>query len=82
MVSADTGPLHLGAAVGAGGLALFGPTRPNRTGPFGGRFEIMRPPLDCLGCLKKRCPRPCLADLSPAAVRAKLKAKLVEERES
>jgi lipopolysaccharide heptosyltransferase I len=82
MVSADTGPLHLAAAVGAGGLALFGPTRPNRTGPFGGHFEIMRPPLDCLGCLKKRCPRPCLAELHPTAVRARLKAKLVEERAS
>lgn len=72
VVTADTGPMHLAAAVGAGGLALFGPTKPNRTGPFGGRFQIVQPALDCLGCLKKRCDRPCLESLSPEEVLARL----------
>ena len=76
MVTADTGPLHLGAAVGAGGLALFGPTRPQRTGPWGGDFEILQPPRPCLGCLKKKCPLPCLADLTPEMVWARLAARL------
>lgn len=73
MVTADTGPMHLAAAVGAGGLALFGPTRPNRTGPFGGRFQILTPPVDCLGCLKRQCPDPCLELLRPETVFERLR---------
>lgn len=68
VVTGDTGPMHLAAAVGASGLAIFGPTRPWRTGPFGGHFKILTPPVDCLGCLKKHCQRPCLELLSPEAV--------------
>lgn len=64
VVTADTGPMHLAAAVGARGVAIFGPTKPGRTGPFGGDFKIVQPDLDCLGCLKKSCPRPCLETLS------------------
>lgn len=68
VVTADTGPMHLAAAVGAGGLALFGPTRAWRTGPFGGKFEVLRPDLECLGCLKKECAQNCLELLSPETV--------------
>jgi heptosyltransferase-1 len=34
VVSGDTGPLHIGAAVGTPVLALFGPTDPRRNGPW------------------------------------------------
>ncbi|UQZ88548.1 lipopolysaccharide heptosyltransferase II [Deltaproteobacteria bacterium Smac51] len=71
VVTADTGPMHLAAAVGAKGIAIFGPTRPWRTGPFGGRFKIITPDLDCLGCLRRVCDdpnKPCLAALSPETV--------------
>lgn len=74
MVTADTGPMHLAAAVGVRGLALFGPTRPWRTGPFGGHFETLTPPVDCLGCLKKECTRPCLETLLPEVVYKRMKA--------
>ncbi|MCX7918465.1 MAG: lipopolysaccharide heptosyltransferase II [bacterium] len=33
-VSADTGPLHIAAAVGIPVVALFGPSDPNKTGPY------------------------------------------------
>lgn len=68
VVTGDTGPMHLAASVGATGLALFGPTRPRRTGPFGGRFKILNPPIDCPGCLKKHCAHPCLELLTPESV--------------
>ena len=68
MITADTGPMHLAAAVGGRGLALFGPTRPNRTGPFGGHFQILTPPVDCLGCLNRQCSKPCLELLRPETV--------------
>ena len=34
MVSGDTGPTHIAAAVGTPLVALFGPTRPERNGPW------------------------------------------------
>ena len=38
VVAGDTGPLHLGAALGRPVVALFGPTDPDRTGPRAGPF--------------------------------------------
>lgn len=35
VISGDSGPLHIAAGVGANVLALFGPTDPKLTGPFG-----------------------------------------------
>ncbi len=35
MVSGDTGPLHLAAALGTGVVGLYGPTDPSRNGPYG-----------------------------------------------
>lgn len=43
-VGGDTGPLHLAAALGIPVLALFGPTDPARTGPFGTRAIALRHP--------------------------------------
>jgi heptosyltransferase-1 len=38
----DSGPLHLAAALRKPGLALFGPTDPAATGPFGGSMAVLR----------------------------------------
>jgi ADP-heptose:LPS heptosyltransferase len=37
LIANDTGPLHLGAALGTACLGLFGPTRAERNGPYGAR---------------------------------------------
>lgn len=55
VVSTDTGPMHLSAAVGTPVVALFGPTAPWRTGPFGEGHEIVRAELSCSPCFKKKC---------------------------
>jgi heptosyltransferase-1 len=55
VVSTDTGPMHLAAAVGTPVVALFGPTAPNRTGPHGERHTIVRAPVPCSPCFKRRC---------------------------
>jgi len=55
LVSTDTGPMHLSAAVGTPVVALFGPTAPWRTGPFGEGHEIIRADLSCSPCFKKKC---------------------------
>ncbi len=42
VVGVDSGPLHLAAALGKSGAAIFGPTDPARNGPRGGDFEVFR----------------------------------------
>jgi len=70
-VTTDTGAMHLAAALGTPVAALFGPTAPWRTGPFGAGHEIVRLGLACSPCFKRRCPEPrCLEDLPVAAVQA------------
>ncbi|MBV8551800.1 MAG: glycosyltransferase family 9 protein [Acidobacteriaceae bacterium] len=40
----DSGPLHLAAALGKPGVALFGPTDPTQTGPFNSNMIVLRSP--------------------------------------
>lgn len=42
VIAGDTGPLHLAAALGKPVVALFGPTDPTRTGPYGTRSRVLR----------------------------------------
>jgi lipopolysaccharide heptosyltransferase I len=66
MVSGDTGPLHVAAAVGTPIVALFGPTRSERNGPWAaGDISISRYE-QCVCHYERRCrrPRPCIDDIS------------------
>jgi ADP-heptose:LPS heptosyltransferase len=53
-------------------IALFGPTEPRRTGPYGQLANVLRVDLPCSPCLKPHCglikPEECLRALSPALV--------------
>ncbi|MCS7023211.1 MAG: lipopolysaccharide heptosyltransferase I [Bryobacteraceae bacterium] len=42
VVGVDSGPLHLAAALGKPGVAIFGPTDPERNGPYGRSMVILR----------------------------------------
>jgi heptosyltransferase-1 len=44
IVGVDSGPLHLAAALGKPGVAIFGPTDPARNGPYGDSLRILRAP--------------------------------------
>ncbi|MGA8139752.1 MAG: glycosyltransferase family 9 protein, partial [Desulfobaccales bacterium] len=71
VVTPDTGAMHLAAALGTRVVALFGPTAPWRTGPYGDGHAVLRLGLDCSPCFKRRCPAPrCLTDLAPETVLA------------
>ncbi|MGP0020639.1 MAG: glycosyltransferase family 9 protein [Candidatus Sulfotelmatobacter sp.] len=43
-IGGDTGPLHLAAALQVPVVAIFGPTDPARTGPYGTRCVVLRSP--------------------------------------
>ena len=42
IVGVDSGPLHVAAALGKPGIAIFGPTDPARNGPYGGTLKVLR----------------------------------------
>lgn len=65
LVTTDTGPMHLGAAMNLPTVALFGPTAPWRTGPFGPDHRVIRKGLPCSPCFKRDCPtrRVCMAEI-------------------
>jgi heptosyltransferase I len=72
MVTNDTGPMHVAAALGKPVVGLFGPTEPRRTGPYGQLDHVLQSRLPCVPCLSSRCscvkPLECLRTLQPAAV--------------
>jgi lipopolysaccharide heptosyltransferase II len=72
MVTNDTGPMHAAAALGKPLVALFGPTEPRRTGPYGQLENVLRLDLPCSPCLKPKChferTEECLRALAPAQV--------------
>ena len=53
----DSGPMHIGALAGSRVFALFGPTLPELTGPYGSGHRIYKcDALSCCGCMKRVCP--------------------------
>lgn len=65
VISTDSGPMHLAAAVGTPVIALFGPTDPARTGPYGRGNTVIRTQLSCSPCFLKKCTtRKCMEDIS------------------
>ena len=72
VVSTDTGPMHVAAAMNTPVVALFGPTAPWRTGPYDGSHQIIRLGLACSPCLKKECRHATTACMNEIAVDAVL----------
>jgi heptosyltransferase-1 len=70
MVTNDTGPMHVAAALGKPLVALFGPTEPARTGPYGQVRTTLQLDLPCVPCMHQQCwnreRMECLEKLSPA----------------
>ncbi len=66
MVSGDTGPLHIAAAVGTPVVALFGPTFAERNGPWArADITISRAPR-CFCHYERKCRllQPCIDDIA------------------
>ncbi len=63
MVTNDTGPMHIAAALGVPVFALFGPANPLRTGPYGAGHTIIRKEMQCSPCYKRICKAPICMDM-------------------
>ena len=78
LVTNDSGMMHLGAAAGRPGVALFGPTEPLATGPVlpkpperGPGIRVLSVPTACAPCFLRECPidHRCMERLEPERVR-------------
>ena len=54
VVSNDTGPMHIAAALQVPVFAIFGPTNPYRTGPYGQIHTIIREDIPCSPCYRRK----------------------------
>ena len=77
MVTNDTGPMHVAAAMGKPEVALFGPTDPRRTGPYQAPGRVLRSlGMDCVPCHSRTCTalreRDCLRSIPMAQVAAEV----------
>jgi heptosyltransferase-2 len=55
-ITNDTGSMHIAAAFQVPLVAIFGPTNPATTSPYGPGHELVRHPVECSPCLLRECP--------------------------
>ncbi|MES0371303.1 MAG: glycosyltransferase family 9 protein [Mariprofundaceae bacterium] len=55
LISADTGLLHLAAALNVHTVSFWGPTQPDTLGPLGDKDIHVIAPVSCIGCRKRTC---------------------------
>jgi heptosyltransferase I len=82
MVSGDTGPTHIAAAVGTPIVSLFGPTRPQRNGPWSPKDVAVSRDTICQCHHLRRCrlPSMCLLDIQVDDVLSAIDRRLARER--
>ncbi len=82
MISGDTGPTHIAAAVGTPIVGLFGPTRPARNGPWAPEDITVSRDAICQCHHLRRCTRAtmCLMDIEVEEVIGAVEGRLAHER--
>ena len=76
VVGVDSGPLHLAAALGKPGVAIFGPTDPARNGPYGGSLQVLRSPAALTTYKRRAGTDSAMRAVTPGHVRDALEAQL------
>ena len=80
VVGVDSGPLHLAAALGKPGIAIFGPTDPERNGPYGDFLRVLRASAASTSYKRGNTIDPSMQSISPHQVFEILKPLLLERR--
>ncbi|MFH1738894.1 MAG: glycosyltransferase family 9 protein, partial [bacterium] len=55
LITNDTGPLHVAVGLGVPTVSIFGPSDPERNGPYGPGHKVLCADVPCLGCWKTVC---------------------------
>jgi heptosyltransferase-2 len=81
LITNDTGPAHIAAALGRPTLVIFGPTNPLTTRPFSPYGEIVRQPPYCAPCMLRDCPidHRCMTAIAPDDVFERARALLSDK---
>ena len=70
-IANDSGIMHLSAALGKKGVAVFGPTDPSATKPVSVFWDVIFSKEKCAPCFKRECPKGraiCMEKISPEDV--------------
>jgi lipopolysaccharide heptosyltransferase II len=59
LISGDSGPMHIAAAVGTPLIAIHGPTDPALSGPVSPKATVLRSDIWCSPCYKTKGPADC-----------------------
>jgi heptosyltransferase-1 len=76
VVGVDSGPLHLAAALGKPGVAIFGPTDPARNGPYRATMRVLRSESAATTYKRDADVAGCMLAITPDQVFESLKAQL------
>jgi heptosyltransferase-1 len=81
VVSNDSGPMHIAAALNIPTIAIFGPTDPSKTGPYrwqtNKNFKVLKADVPCSPCRKKKCREfECMSQVKAETVYKSLKTYL------
>lgn len=71
VVAQDSAALHLAGALGVPTVALFGPSNPRYSGPYGVDNRVLRAGVDCSPCMRRTCrlgTTACLTELTGEGV--------------
>jgi lipopolysaccharide heptosyltransferase I len=72
LLTNDSGPMHIAAAMGTPVVALFGPTSSTRTGPYGSKHRVLTSEVPCSPCFSRTCKNAvqleCLTTIHPKTV--------------
>lgn len=80
LITTDSGPMHLAAAMESPLLAIFGATDQRKTGPYKMENDVIFKNIQCRPCLKRTClnsgyPMECMERITPEEVFERFKKK-------
>ncbi len=85
LVTGDSGPMHIAAAVGTPLIAIHGPTDPALSGPVSPTATVLRSTIWCSPCYNAKGPADCrfhttqcMKDVTPAQVYEVVREKLMK----
>jgi ADP-heptose:LPS heptosyltransferase len=77
VITNDSGPMHIAAALKIPVIAVFGPTSPVLTGPYGKGHVILQSKEPCAPCFRRECAdMKCMRGITPETVTEKVHAVL------
>lgn len=79
----DSGPMHIAAALKRPIVAIFGPTDPQRCGPYETRHRVVATPIECSPCYRRTCSHhSCMEQLAVDTVERTVREMLGMERDA